>query len=464
MPKNPLSSKAPLFFLLFFVLIVRVIFLGLFHDQVFLGPSTLFDQSYVAMNILDGQGIKTFESPPQSVDPLRPSNLIDPEHYILVSPLLIPYVKDVTGYAFFLAFLWLLSGIKLWIFAQVAQILFDVVVALGLYLLTKKYFEQKSAFLCVFVFSILFFEIRASIVPYKDIFNLYIMLAITLLGSLIFFQKRKKIIWFLCICFLTGLGYHFMPSIVLYPFFLVVFLMILRRIPWKVGVSFLLIAAVVVGLLVYPHNSFVQKHKDNLQIPKPYFWYRFWLGTKIDAFYSTQEERFKDYFDEKIATTGLTIEAICKQEFLDHVKRHPVKYVLNTGKKLLFGMFLVYANAGDCTMEKSWSTFRSNNPQAGFMDYARTYPMRILGMILGTLSISLLFPLALVAVVLLVREKKWKTALFFFHIPCYYLLLHMFFHYEARYLLGTLPGYLPLVGYLLSKFRFPFSNKKKIFT
>lgn len=62
--------------------------MGLFHDQVFLGPSTLFDQSYVAINILDGQGIKTFESPPQSVDPLRPSKLIDPEHYVLVSPLL----------------------------------------------------------------------------------------------------------------------------------------------------------------------------------------------------------------------------------------------------------------------------------------------------------------------------------------------------------------------------------------
>lgn len=113
------------------------------------------------------------------------------------------------------------SWVKLWIFAQIAQIFFDVVVALGLYLLTKKYFGKKAAFLCVFVFSILFFEARASIVPYKDIFNLYIMLAITLLGSLIFFQKRKKIIWFLCICFLTGLGYYFMPSIVLYPFFLV---------------------------------------------------------------------------------------------------------------------------------------------------------------------------------------------------------------------------------------------------
>jgi len=53
MPKKPQHSKASLFFLLFFVLIVRVIFLGLFHDQVVLGPSTLFDQSYIALNTLE---------------------------------------------------------------------------------------------------------------------------------------------------------------------------------------------------------------------------------------------------------------------------------------------------------------------------------------------------------------------------------------------------------------------------
>jgi len=406
--------------LLFFVLVVRLIFLGLFHDQVFLGPSTLFDQSYVAINILDGQGIKTFESPPQSVNPSETSQLIDPEFYVLVSPLLIPYVKDVTGYAFFLAFLWLLSGAKLWIYAQIVQILLDVGVALGLFYLTKKYFGKKAAYFSVFVFSILFFEVRASIVPYKDIFNLYIMLGITLFGSLLFFQKRKKIIWFLCVCFLTGLGYYFMPSIVLYPFFLVVFLLILKRIPFKKAVAFFLIAAGVVGILVFPNSAYVQTQKDNPQIAKPYFWYRFWLGTKIDAFYSTQEERFQDYFKEKIAATGLAIEAICKQEFFDYVKKHPVKYALNTGKKLLFGMFLVYANAGDCTMEKSWSTFRENNPEAGFMDYAQTYPLRILGMILGTLSISLLFPLALIATIILVQKKKMGNSPVF---PAYPLLL-----------------------------------------
>ncbi|MCJ7580330.1 MAG: glycosyltransferase family 39 protein, partial [Candidatus Aminicenantes bacterium] len=222
MSKNSKSAKSPLLVLLFFVLLVRIIFLGLFHDQVFLGPSTLFDQSYVAINILDGQGIKTFKSPPQSVNPSETTQLIDPENYVLVSPLLIPYVKDVTGYAFFLAFLWLLSGSKLWIFAQIVQILFDVVVALGLFYLAKKYFGKKAAYFSVFVFSILFFEARASIVPYKDIFNLYIMLAITLLASLIFFQKSKKSISFLCICLLAGFGYYFMPSIVLYPFFLLV--------------------------------------------------------------------------------------------------------------------------------------------------------------------------------------------------------------------------------------------------
>ncbi len=416
------NPKTSLIFLLFFVLIVRLLYLAMFHHQIFLGPSTLFEQAFVATNILEGNGLKSYQIPPRVVEPEEPSRLLDPEDYILTSPVLVPYVKDVTGYAFFLAFLWLISGVKLWILAQGVQIFF--------------------------------FEARASVVPYKDIFNLYFMLIITLFASKIFFQKVKPLVWFIFICLVTGLGFYFMPSLVLYPLFLTGILIVFKRIRWKIGVSFLLITVVVVGLVIFPHLNHVRSNDDNPQIPKPLFWYRFWLGTKIELFYSTQEERFEDYFKEKIDSTGLTLEEICKQEFLDYVKNNPLKYVLNTGKKLLFGMFLVYANAGDCTYAKSWSHYRSTHPQASFKDYALTHPLRILGMILGTLSISLLFPLSLVSVFILIREKKWALALFFFHIPCYFLLLHMFFHYEARYLLGTLPGYVPLVGYLLTKFRF----------
>ena len=72
-------------------------------------------------------------------------------------------------------------------------------------------------------------------------------------------------------------------------------------------------------------------------------------------------------------------------------------------------------------------------------------------MILGTLSASLLFPLAAAGAVLLLRSRKVVLALAFLHIPLYYVLLHMFFHYEARYLLGTLPGSLPLIGWLLMR-------------
>jgi hypothetical protein len=81
-------------------------------------------------------------------------------------------------------------------------------------------------------------------------------------------------------------------------------------------------------------------------------------------------------------------------------------------------------------------------------------------MLLGTFSASILFPLALLALILLRREKKAALGFFFFHIPLYFLLLHMFFHYEARYLTGTLAGYLPLAGYVLSKLRLSKNLKK----
>jgi len=149
--------------------------------------------------------------------------------------------------------------------------------------------------------------------------------------------------------------------------------------------------------------------------------------------------------------TGKTIEEICKEEFLAYLKANPVPYALHTAKKLLYGTFLVYANAGDAAYSTSWNHFKTQNPQAGFSAYARANPLRILGMLAGTLSASILFPIALIALVLLKREKRIDVGLFLFTIPLYFLLLHMFFHYEARYLTGTLAGYLPLAGYVLSK-------------
>jgi hypothetical protein len=149
--------------------------------------------------------------------------------------------------------------------------------------------------------------------------------------------------------------------------------------------------------------------------------------------------------------TGKSIEDISKEEFLASVKAYPLQYALHTVKKLLHGTFLVYGNAGDATYPRSWSYFKAQNPQAGFSTYVRTYPLRILGMGLGTLSASIFFPIALVALFLLRREHNIAVGLFFFTVPLYFILVLMFFHYEARYLTGTLVGYLPLTGYVLSK-------------
>jgi hypothetical protein len=145
------------------------------------------------------------------------------------------------------------------------------------------------------------------------------------------------------------------------------------------------------------------------------------------------------------------LDDVCKDEFLTGVKANPLGYAAKTVKKLLYGTFLVYGNGGDASYSTSFSKFKSEHPQSGFLDYAKNRPVRILGMILGTLSASILFPLSLVGVFLLFRAKKAALALFFLQIPLYYILLHMFFHYEARYLVGTLPGYLPLVGYVFAR-------------
>jgi len=447
------GNASGLIFVFLLVLAVRLAFLGLFHHQVFSGPSTQFEQAFVAMNLMRGEGIKTFREPPQTVDAADPTRIIDPQNYDIRSRDLLPYTKEVTGYAFFLAGLWKIFGPKLWIFAQAAQILFELLAAWGLYALAKRFFGPKAAVLAALVFAFLFYEARSSVVPYKDIFLLYVMVAITLLSSLIFLRKGPGWLWFVFVCAATAVGFYFMPTIIFYPVFLALVLLVLKRIKLRQAGAFALIAIAVVGLAVWPYQSYVRAHRSDPGVAQPLFWYRFWLGVQVRSFYSTEEERFQDFFRDRIQSTGKTLEQICKEEFLAYVKANPARYAAHTAKKSLFGTFLVYANAGDCTYPSSWSYFKAQNPGAGFSSYAKTYPLRILGMLLGTVSASILFPLALIALFLLKREKKASLGLFFFQVPLYFLLVHLFFHYEARYLTGTLAGYLPLAGYVFSKIR-----------
>jgi hypothetical protein len=437
-----------LVFLLFLVLLVRLVDLGLFHDKIFSGPSTQFEQAFVAMGLLEGRGLSVYRNPPAVVSAGDPDRLIDPQRYAIADPARIPYVKEVPGYGILLAGLWKIAGTKTWLIAQLFQLGLEILAAWGLYGLTRRFFGGRAAAGTLLAFAFLFHEARASVIPYKDIILFYVMLIIAFLAARIFEGRGRAGIAFALICAVTGLGYYFMPNILLYPLFLIAALLALKKIRFRTAAVFVLLAVAVIGAAVFPYQSYVRAHRSDPGVAPPLFWYRFWLGTQVRAFYSTEEERFQDFFRERMQTTGKTLEELCRDEFFSYVKTHPAAYIGRTARKLLFGTVMVYGNAGDASYATSWSKFKDGNPQSGFKDYARSHPLRILGMILGTLSASLLFPLAVWSAILLARAGKISQAILFLHIPLYYILLHMFFHYEARYLLGTLPGYLPLVGYL----------------
>jgi hypothetical protein len=446
-----MNDRTKLFFLLLAVLAVRLTYLGFFHDRIFSGPSTQFEQAFVAMGLLEGKGVSVYREPPAVVDPADSDRLLDPERYSIADPARVPYIKEVPGYGFLLAALWTIAGTKTWLAAQLFQIGLELLAAWGLFGLARRFFGPRAAFWTVLVFAFLFHEARASVIAYKDIFLLYGMLIIAVLAARLFEGRGRAAPTFALICAATGLGYYFMPNILLYPFFLTAALLILKKIKFRTAIAFALLATVIVGAAVVPYQSFVRAHRAEPGVTPPLFWYRFWLGTQVRSFYSTEEERFQDDLRQKMQATGRTLEEICRDEFLAELRAHPAAYAAKTARKLLYGTVMVYGNAGDASYTTSWNRFKTDHPQAGFTDYARSNPLRILGMILGTLSASLLFPLSIAAAVLLIRSKKSALALFFLHIPLYYILLHMFFHYEARYLLGTLPGYLPLIGYLISR-------------
>ena len=128
--------------LLVLVLAVRLGFLVLFHRQIFSGPSTQFEQAFVAMNLLDGKGVKIFREFPPTVEASDPTRMIDPERYEVRSSALQSYIREVPGYAVLLAGIWTVFGAKLWIYAEIMQIILEVFAAYGLYMLAKKIFGQ----------------------------------------------------------------------------------------------------------------------------------------------------------------------------------------------------------------------------------------------------------------------------------------------------------------------------------
>ena len=189
------------------------------------------------------------------------------------------------------------------------------------------------------VFAFVLYEARVSIIPYKDIFLLYLMFVITLCASRIFLQKDWPPLWFSLVCVGTGIGYYFTPTMVLYPVFLTLMLWLLKRIRLSMAVTFLLIAIMVVGLMVWPHYNYMRAHRNDPRITPPLLWYKLWLGNQVSKFYSTEEGRFQDYFRERMQATGKNIEDISKEEFLAYVNANPIPYALHTAKSSSMGPF-----------------------------------------------------------------------------------------------------------------------------
>ncbi|MBN1939758.1 MAG: glycosyltransferase family 39 protein, partial [Candidatus Aminicenantes bacterium] len=231
--------------LLALVLAVRLTYLGVFRDRVFSGPSTQYEQAFVAMGLLEGKGVTVFREPPAVVDAADPDRFIDPERYVIQNPERMAYIKEVPGYGFFLAGLWKITGTKTWLAAQVFQLLMDILAALGIYLLARGAFGRKAAAAAVLLFAFLFFEARAAVIPYKDIILLYVMLGAAGLALRIFEGRGRPVVSFMLLSALSGLGYYFMPNILLYPLFLVLALLILKKIKFGKAAVWALLAVLV---------------------------------------------------------------------------------------------------------------------------------------------------------------------------------------------------------------------------
>jgi len=442
----PREERQRVVALLMLVLFVRVLVTFAFGQQSFSGPSTIYEQAYVAIGLQDGKGLTTYAHPPVTASIDQPDTLVSPATFPGADAERVAYTKEVPGYAGLLATLWTLTGSRSWLLPIGLQVLLEVLAGLGLYLIARAFFGTRAASTTLLLFAFMAHEARVSVVPYKDIFAFYFMVAFGLVSAQLWFAERLKAGHVIAVGALTGAAYYFMPNMILYPVALFVALGLARRITLAPRLLGLAASLAIAATIVMPHRAYVHAHVDDPKVAQPLFWYRLWLATKVESFTSTGEERFPEILAMQDRNTPPTVEDVTKRMFMDTVRERPWWYAMHTLKKLSYGTLTVYANAGDARPNASLGRYKAEHPGAGVGAFLKDNPGRAAGMLVGTAIASALFPLAVIGLLVLRKRGLAAEALFFLHFPLYLVLFHMPFHYEARYLLGVLVGYLPILG------------------
>jgi hypothetical protein len=350
-----------------------------------------------------------------------------------------PFIREVTGPGLVLAGVWAIAPSERFIYGQLLQIAIDLAMVLVVYRIAMLLFARRRAALIAAALYALCPPIaRQTTIADPDIWGLYFTLT-TLLLYLQAWRSPRRGRWLIACGVAAGLGAYFRPNVLLLP---LVFAIVLIGLPWRKRLRDAVAALAVAAVLLVPWTirNWVIFHRI---IPT-----RVGLGTalweglgEVHNNFGAVDNDLTTYYEVNRTHPNLGFITPAYDEYLERralhaIVREPLFYIKLVARRIALSTVALYESAWMYHGGESPVRYRKNTGK-GLFSYIVSRPLELL----ESLFEAGVFLLAMLALACTWRGYR-RQHLLLIAVALSSLLPYWLLHFEARYVLPTLPLYL----------------------
>jgi 4-amino-4-deoxy-L-arabinose transferase-like glycosyltransferase len=363
-----------------------------------------------------------------------------------------PFLAELPGPGLVLAAVWGLTGSERLIYGKVVQVAIDLAVLLLLYRVVLLLFARRSAALiAAALYAVCFPIARQTALVDPDIWAIYFTIAILAL-YLEAMRSPHRRRWLVACGLAVGVGALFRANVVLLPVVLGVACTgwpAGRPLPWPAGarplrgaLGILAVAALV--LVPWTIRNYVEMHRF---IPiRTGSGITLWegLGEVHNNFGAVDNDlaaiALVHRFRPGLVPLSPAFDEYLQQRALRAIVRHPFFYVKLVGRRMLLSTVALYESAWMYRTGESPLRYRARTGK-GLLSYAVNRPLELL----ESAYEPALFILGMLALLCTWRRYR-REHLLLIAVLLSAFLPYWLLHFEARYVLPTLPIYLAWIG------------------
>lgn len=410
----------------------QLVFLATFKD--FNPLDGLTGQSgYLAYNLVQGNGLSS--NIPGCEDILAQRESFRNADFSLCPPPVknqhnIYSAHEVPGYAVMLAGTWLLFGQKKYIYMQIIQVVLSVLSSVAVYCLGIHFFSKKTALVASIITAWYLPLLLSAYPPIRDIW-VYFEIVIFFLIYLYTIYKNQKL-WrefIILTSVLLGIMSYVHPMLFYFPLFLAISVGVIVK-NWKKGaITFITSYAIILLILspwIYRNYVLFQRFIPTRAAMGAGLWegmgeFENPIGAVLNDGAAFEEAKKEN---PSVAYGSVEYGDILTRKAIDGIKKYPFWYltsVLRRVPKVLFPIYIKTKHIPRITNNPSFFFLKPS-----FISFA-TIVQSIIDIIISFLGLAGMW----------VCRHRWRSLIFFYMIPLYFISILSPVHIEARYVIGV---------------------------